>query len=716
MQTRETSEQGRKRHRNNIGRRNALAVGAAFLLAACGRPAGTAETVEGFALGTVYKVTVSDKAPDSLREKVEGICAAADSSMSVFNPRSLLSRINRNETDSLNEDIIRNIELARSVSELSGGKYDITVQPLVDAYGFIDGRQAAEVNVDSLLRYVGYEKITIREGRLVKQYPEIQIGLNSIAKGYTVDKIARMLEQEGASDYLVNVGGEIFCRGVNPSGERWHIAIDTPYEGNYLPGASTSTVINVSEAGIATSGNYRNFHTGPDGRKYTHIIDPTTGGNTESNLLSATVVAESCTLADAMATMYMALGLEGSLALLAEHPEFAVLLIYADGNGEMKMHISPAMEQYMCPPPPEVFRIHPIHTPQPVRTTECRPPRGGHTVRPICCGRHSAAAVRSVSIRKRGNPSGKMYKARMAQSLYLCSSINKKRNTMQSVTLNNGVEMPQLGYGVYLVAPETCERCVLDAIGAGYRSIDTAQAYYNEAGVGAAIAKCGIPRSELFITTKVWISNAGEERAAASIEESLRKLHTDYIDLLLIHQPFADYYGTYRAMEKAVRAGKVRAIGVSNFYPDRFVDLAENVEIKPAVNQLKTNVFSQQWDSEREMEQYGTKIMAWAPIAQADADLFENPTLQAIAESHGRTVAQVALRYLIQRGIIAIPKTTHIDRMKENLDIFDFELSAAEMDSIRPLDRPREFQGSHRDPELVRFLLDYDKKFNPANK
>ena len=626
--------------------------------------------------------------------------------MSVFNPRSLLSRINRNETDSLNEDIIRNIELARSVSELSGGKYDITVQPLVDAYGFIDGRQAAEVNVDSLLRYVGYEKITIREGRLVKQYPEIQIGLNSIAKGYTVDKIARMLEQEGASDYLVNVGGEIFCRGVNPSGERWHIAIDTPYEGNYLPGASTSTVINVSEAGIATSGNYRNFHTGPDGRKYTHIIDPTTGGNTESNLLSATVVAESCTLADAMATMYMALGLEGSLALLAEHPEFAVLLIYADGNGEMKMHISP----------PEVFRIHPIHTPQPVRTTECRPPRGGHTVRPICCGRHSAAAVRSVSIRKRGNPSGKMYKARMAQSLYLCSSINKKRNTMQSVTLNNGVEMPQLGYGVYLVAPETCERCVLDAIGAGYRSIDTAQAYYNEAGVGAAIAKCGIPRSELFITTKVWISNAGEERAAASIEESLRKLHTDYIDLLLIHQPFADYYGTYRAMEKAVRAGKVRAIGVSNFYPDRFVDLAENVEIKPAVNQLKTNVFSQQWDSEREMEQYGTKIMAWAPIAQADADLFENPTLQAIAESHGRTVAQVALRYLIQRGIIAIPKTTHIDRMKENLDIFDFELSAAEMDSIRPLDRPREFQGSHRDPELVRFLLDYDKKFNPANK
>ena len=278
MQTRETSEQGRKRHRNNIGRRNALAVGAAFLLAACGRPAGTAETVEGFALGTVYKVTVSDKAPDSLREKVEGICAAADSSMSVFNPRSLLSRINRNETDSLNEDIIRNIELARSVSELSGGKYDITVQPLRGRLRFhrrpTGGR--GERGFAAAVRRRGSD-VTIREGRLVKQYPEIQIGLNSIAKGYTVDKIARMLEQEGASDYLVNVGGEIFCRGVNPSGERWHIAIDTPYEGNYLPGASTSTVINVSEAGIATSGNYRNFHTGPDGRKYTHIIDPTTG-------------------------------------------------------------------------------------------------------------------------------------------------------------------------------------------------------------------------------------------------------------------------------------------------------------------------------------------------------------------------------------------------------------------------------------------------------
>ena len=284
---------------------------------------------------------------------------------------------------------------------------------------------------------------------------------------------------------------------------------------------------------------------------------------------------------------------------------------------------------------------------------------------------------------------------------------------MEYATLNNGVKMPMAGIGTFLLTPDEAEASCVSALQNGYRLIDTANAYVNEKAVGRAMKKSGLQREEIFLETKLWPSFYEQPD---TVYKTLARLDTPYIDLLLIHQPFADYYGTYRAMEKAVRAGKVRAIGVSNFYPDRFVDLAENVKIKPAVNQLKTNVFSQQWDSEREMEQYGTKIMAWAPIAQANADLFENPTLQAIAESHGRTVAQVALRYLIQRGIIAIPKTTHIDRMKENLDIFDFELSAAEMDSIRPLDRPREFQGSHRDPELVRFLLDYDKKFNPANK
>lgn len=287
---------------------------------------------------------------------------------------------------------------------------------------------------------------------------------------------------------------------------------------------------------------------------------------------------------------------------------------------------------------------------------------------------------------------------------------------METVKLNNGIEMPVLGYGVFQVSPQECERCVLDAIGAGYRLIDTAQAYYNEEGVGAAVAKCGVPRSELFLTTKVWITNAGEEKAARSIHESLRKLRTDYIDLLLIHQPFGDYPGTWRAMEQAVRDGKVRAIGLSNFYPDRFVDMAEYAGIKPAVNQLKTNVFSQQWDAEAEMKPYGTRIMAWGPLAQGDPDLTTRPAMAGLAEKYGKTVQQVALRYLVQRGIIAIPKSTHRERMEQNLDVFDFALTVEEMESIRPLDKPADFRWSHRNPELVKFLLNYDKQFNPDNK
>lgn len=284
---------------------------------------------------------------------------------------------------------------------------------------------------------------------------------------------------------------------------------------------------------------------------------------------------------------------------------------------------------------------------------------------------------------------------------------------MQTVKLNNGIDMPILGYGVFQVSPEECERCVLDAISAGYRLIDTAQAYYNEEGVGNAVAKCGVPRDKLFLTTKVWISNAGEEKTGASIDKSLRKLHTDYIDLLLIHQPFSDYTGTWRAMEKAVREGKVRAIGLSNFYPDRFVDMAEYAEIKPAVNQLLTNVFSQQWDAEAEMKPYGTRLMAWGPLAQGASDLQDNPVLKALSEKYGKTPQQVALRYLLQRDIIAIPKSTHVERMKQNLDVFDFALTQEEMESIRPLDKPRDFHYSHRDPELVKFLLNYDKQFNP---
>ena len=287
---------------------------------------------------------------------------------------------------------------------------------------------------------------------------------------------------------------------------------------------------------------------------------------------------------------------------------------------------------------------------------------------------------------------------------------------MQTIKLNNGIEMPVLGYGVFQVSPEECERCVLDAISTGYRLIDTAQAYYNEEGVGNAVTRCGVPRNELFLTTKIWISNAGETNAARSIDESLRKLHTDYIDLLLIHQPFSDYPGTLRAMEKAVKDGKVRAIGLSNFYPDRFVDMAEYAEIKPAVNQLKTNVFSQQWEAEAEMNLYDTHIMAWAPLAQGNPELLTNPVLTALAERYNKTVQQVALRYLIQRGIIAIPKSTHTERMKQNLDVFDFALTPEDMESIRPLDKPDDFRWSHRNPELVKFLLNYDRQFNPDNK
>ena len=287
---------------------------------------------------------------------------------------------------------------------------------------------------------------------------------------------------------------------------------------------------------------------------------------------------------------------------------------------------------------------------------------------------------------------------------------------MKSIKLNNGIEMPILGYGVFKISPEECERCVLDAISVGYRSIDTAQAYYNEEGVGNAIVKCDISRDELFLTTKVWITNAGEKAASLSIDESLRKLRTDYIDLLLIHQPFNDYYGTWRAMEKAYKVGKVRAIGVSNFYPDRFIDIAEYADVKPAVNQLKTNIFNQQWEAENEMRSYDTRIMAWAPLTQNDPELLTNSIMITLAEKYNKSIQQIALRYLIQRDIIVIPKSIHINRMKENLDIFDFTLTSQEMNDINSLDKPIDFRFSHRNPELVKFLLNYDNQFNPNKR
>lgn len=287
---------------------------------------------------------------------------------------------------------------------------------------------------------------------------------------------------------------------------------------------------------------------------------------------------------------------------------------------------------------------------------------------------------------------------------------------MQTVTLNNGVEMPILGFGVFQVPPAECAKAVLNAFEAGYRMIDTAQAYYNEEGVGEALEVSGLPRKDVFLVTKVWISNAGEEKAAQSIERSLEKLRTDTIDLLLIHQPFGDYPGTWRAMEKALADGKVRAIGLSNFYPDRFVDMAECATVKPAVNQLQTNVFRQQWDSEDEMKPYGTRIMAWGPLAQGNPELMQNPAIRSLSAKYGKTPQQVALRYLIDRGIVAIPKTTHFERMKENLDVFDFALSANEIESLRALDAPEDFRWSHRNPELVKFLLHYDEQFNPERR
>lgn len=276
---------------------------------------------------------------------------------------------------------------------------------------------------------------------------------------------------------------------------------------------------------------------------------------------------------------------------------------------------------------------------------------------------------------------------------------------MDFVTLNNGVKMPMLGYGVYQTPPEDTEKCVLDAISVGYRSIDTAQAYGNEEGVGNAIVKCGLPREELFITTKIWITNAGYEKAKASIDESLKKLKTDYIDLLLIHQPFGDYYGSYRAMEEAYKAGKVRAIGVSNFYPDRYLDIVHFSEVKPAVNQVETHIFQQQKVAKEYMKKNGTQIMSWGPFAEGKNDYFNTPALKEIGAKYGKTAAQVALRFLLQSGVVIIPKSVHKDRMEQNFDIFDFELNKDEMKKLKALDTGESLFFSHHDPKTVEWFM-----------
>ena len=278
---------------------------------------------------------------------------------------------------------------------------------------------------------------------------------------------------------------------------------------------------------------------------------------------------------------------------------------------------------------------------------------------------------------------------------------------IEYTTLKNGVRMPLLGYGVFLVPPQEAERCVADALSVGYRLIDTAQAYFNEEGVGEAIAKSGIPREELFLVTKVWISNSGERKAAASIDESLRKLRTDYIDLLLIHQAYGDVFGTWRAMEKAYADGKVRAIGVSNFQAGRFFDFAHYVDVKPMVNQLQCNVMVQQRGIEPILAKHGTRMMAWGPLGGQGVDgIVKNGKLAAIGAKYGKSAAQVALRWLTQRGIVAIPKSSHRERMEQNLDVMDFSLTAEEMGIIASLNEHDSGLINFGDPQFVKHLIE----------
>jgi len=276
---------------------------------------------------------------------------------------------------------------------------------------------------------------------------------------------------------------------------------------------------------------------------------------------------------------------------------------------------------------------------------------------------------------------------------------------MEYIKLSNGVKMPQLGYGVYQVTPEECERCVSDALSVGYRMIDTAQAYHNEEGVGNAVKKSGIARDEVFIVSKIWISNYGYEKAKTSIDESLRKLQTEYIDLMLLHQPFCDRYGAYRALEEAYREGKLRAIGVSNFYPDHLIDLASNVEVKPMVNQVETHVFDQQVEAKKYMDELDCRIMSWGPLAEGRNGFFTNNLLGEIGKKYGKTIPQVALRWLLQRGVIIIPKSTHKERMAENLNIFDFELTADDMAHIQTLDTGKSLFFDHHDAKVTKMFM-----------
>lgn len=281
---------------------------------------------------------------------------------------------------------------------------------------------------------------------------------------------------------------------------------------------------------------------------------------------------------------------------------------------------------------------------------------------------------------------------------------------MENLILNNGVKMPIAGFGVYqIVDPIECERSVLDALSIGYRLLDTAQAYQNEEAVGKAIAKSGVVRDEIFVTSKVWISNGGYKKAKASIDESLKKMNQDYLDLMLIHQPFNDYYGTYHAMEDAYKAGKLRAIGVANFYPDRLIDLCQFAEVIPMVNQVETHVFDQQIKAREIMDKYHVVHQSWGPFAEGRNDFFVNPVLEKIGEKYEKSIPQIALRYLIQRGVAVIPKSVHKERMAQNFDIFDFSLAEVDMQAILKLDKGESLFFSHYDPQTVEYLTGLGK-------
>lgn len=278
---------------------------------------------------------------------------------------------------------------------------------------------------------------------------------------------------------------------------------------------------------------------------------------------------------------------------------------------------------------------------------------------------------------------------------------------MQYLTLNNGIKIPILGFGVYQIPPEDTEQAVLDAISAGYRLIDTAQSYFNEKEVGEAIGKCGVPREELFITTKVWIENYGYDKCKSSVLESLEKLGLDYIDLVLLHQPFADYYGAYKALEELYEDGIIKAIGVSNFYPDRLTDICLfGRKIIPAINQVEINPFNAQYPAQANMEKNGVQISAWAPFGEGKDNIFTNDTLVGIGEKHNKTVAQVILRWLLQRSIVVLSKSTHKERMEENIDVFDFVLDEEDMLEIMNLDKSESLFFNHQDPEVVELFND----------